>query len=150
MREPDLGKGMAEVARLYQLSPKRLETWKGEWWAKGEVAFPGKGACPQARLDGERIAELERKIGQLGAAFPLGPYPFHVAARAKVYAHQFAETNKQSHADVHAILKSCFLPRAIVLCVHRRRSIYNPRFHDVGEYRADGLPGEKLHRQLHS
>jgi transposase len=49
---------------MYQLSPKRLETWKGEWRAKGELAFPGKGAGPQPRLDAERIAELERKIGQ--------------------------------------------------------------------------------------
>ena len=64
MRELDSGKGMAEVARQYQLSPKRLETWKGEWRAKGELAFPGKGARPRARLDAERIAELERKIGQ--------------------------------------------------------------------------------------
>ena len=64
MREIDLGKSMAEVARLYQLSPKRLEVWKGEWRAKGELAFPGKGAQPQPRLDAERIAELERKIGQ--------------------------------------------------------------------------------------
>jgi transposase len=64
MRELDSGKGMAEVARLYQLSPKRLETWKSEWQAKGELAFPGKGARPQARLDAEHIAALERKIGQ--------------------------------------------------------------------------------------
>jgi len=64
MREIDLGKSMAEVARRYQLSPKRLEVWKGEWRAKGELAFPGKGARPQPRLDAERIAELERKIGQ--------------------------------------------------------------------------------------
>jgi transposase len=64
MRELDSGKGMAEVARQYQLSPKRLETWKGEWRAKGELAFPGKGARPQARLDSERVAVLERKIGQ--------------------------------------------------------------------------------------
>ena len=42
MREIESGKGMAEVARMYQLSPKRLETWKGEWRAKGELAFPGK------------------------------------------------------------------------------------------------------------
>jgi hypothetical protein len=41
-----------------------LETWKSEWRAKGELAFPGKGARPQARLDAERIAALERKIGQ--------------------------------------------------------------------------------------
>jgi transposase len=64
MREIDSGKGMAEVACMYQLSPKRLETWKGEWRAKGELAFPGKSARPQPRLDAERIAELERKIGQ--------------------------------------------------------------------------------------
>jgi transposase len=64
MREIDSGKSMAEVARMYQLSPKRLEVWKGEWRAKGELAFPGKGARPQPRLDAERIAELERKIGQ--------------------------------------------------------------------------------------
>ena len=64
MRDIDSGKSMAEIARTYQLSPKRLETWKGEWRAKGEFAFPGKGARPQAKLDAERIAELERKIGQ--------------------------------------------------------------------------------------
>lgn len=64
MRELDSGKGMAEVARAYQLSPKRLETWKSEWRAKGELAFPGKGARPQGRLDADRIAQLERKIGQ--------------------------------------------------------------------------------------
>src|ERR1700758_2096003 len=64
MREMDSGKSLAEIARQYQLSPKRLETWKAEWRAKGELAFPGKGGRPQARLDAERIADLERKIGQ--------------------------------------------------------------------------------------
>jgi transposase-like protein len=64
MRELDSGKSLAEVARACQLSPKRLESWRSEWRAKGELAFPGKGARPQARLDAERIAELERKIGQ--------------------------------------------------------------------------------------
>ncbi len=28
------------------------------------LAFPGKSARPQSRLDAERMAELERKIGQ--------------------------------------------------------------------------------------
>src|ERR1700693_6425226 len=64
MREIDSGKGMAEVARMYQLSPKRLETWKSEWRAKGDLAFPGKGAQPQSKLNADRICELERKIGQ--------------------------------------------------------------------------------------
>lgn len=64
MREIDSGKSTAWVARNYQLSPKRLEVWKGEWRAKGELAFPGTGIHPQPKLDAERIAELERKIGQ--------------------------------------------------------------------------------------
>lgn len=64
MREIDSGKSTAWVARNYQLSPKRLEVWKGEWRAKGELAFPGAGTGAQPRLDAEKIAELERKIGQ--------------------------------------------------------------------------------------
>ena len=64
MQEIDSGKSTAWVARNYQLSPKRLEVWKGEWRAKGELAFPGTGTHPLVKLDGERIAELERKIGQ--------------------------------------------------------------------------------------
>ena len=64
MREIDSGNGMAEVARMYQLSPKRLETWRSEWRAKGDLAFPGKGAQPQSKLNADRISELERKIGQ--------------------------------------------------------------------------------------
>jgi hypothetical protein len=39
MRELESGRSMAEVARMYQLSPRRLEIWKGEWRAKGELAF---------------------------------------------------------------------------------------------------------------
>src|SRR5260370_18334256 len=57
-----------EIARKYQLSPKLLERWRGEWRAKGESAFPGigrRGADLPALDDARRIAELERKIGQL-------------------------------------------------------------------------------------
>ena len=64
MQEIDSGKSTAWVARNYQLSPKRLEVWKGEWRAKGELAFPGTGTQPPVKREGERIAELERKIGQ--------------------------------------------------------------------------------------
>ena len=64
LREIDSGKSTAWVARNDQLSPKRLEIWKGEWRAKGELAFPGTRTSAQPRLDAERIAELERKIGQ--------------------------------------------------------------------------------------
>ena len=65
MRELDSGKSMAEVARMYQVSPHRLEAWRGEWRAKGELAFPGHAGRLQSSLDAERIPELERKIGQL-------------------------------------------------------------------------------------
>jgi transposase-like protein len=50
------------------LSPKLLERWRGEWRAKGELAFPGigrRGADIPGLDDARRIAELERKIGQL-------------------------------------------------------------------------------------
>jgi transposase len=68
MRALDAGSTMAEIARKYQLSPKLLERWRGEWRAKGELAFPGigrRGADLPALGDARRIAELERKIGQL-------------------------------------------------------------------------------------
>jgi transposase-like protein len=68
MRALDAGSATGEIARKYQLSPKLLERWRGEWRAKGESAFPGngrRGADLPALDDGRRIAELERKIGQL-------------------------------------------------------------------------------------
>jgi putative transposase len=68
MRALDAGSATGEVARKYQLSPKLLERWRGEWRAKGELAFPGngrRGAELPAVDDARRIAELERKIGQL-------------------------------------------------------------------------------------
>jgi transposase-like protein len=68
MRALDAGSTAAEIARKYQLSPKLLERWRGEWRAKGELAFPGvgrRGVDAPGLDDGRRIAELERKIGQL-------------------------------------------------------------------------------------
>jgi putative transposase len=68
MRALDAGSATGEVARKYQLSPKLLERWRGEWRAKGELAFPGngrRGGEHPALDDARRIAELERKIGQL-------------------------------------------------------------------------------------
>jgi transposase-like protein len=68
MRALDSGSTTGEVARKFQLSPKLLERWRGEWRAKGEAAFPGigrRGAELPAVDDARRIAELERKIGQL-------------------------------------------------------------------------------------
>jgi transposase len=68
MRALDAGSGTGEIARKYQLSPKLLERWRGEWRARGELAFPGtgrRGSELPALDDARRIAELERKIGQL-------------------------------------------------------------------------------------
>ncbi len=68
MRALDAGMAVGELARKYQLSPHLLERWRGEWRAKGELAFPGvgrRGLDPPALDDARRIAELERKIGQL-------------------------------------------------------------------------------------
>ena len=68
MRAIDAGSTTGEIARKYQLSPHLLHRWRGEWRAKGENAFPGighRGADLSALDDARRIAELERKIGQL-------------------------------------------------------------------------------------
>jgi len=68
MRALDAGATGREIARKYQLSPHLLERWRGEWRAKGEMAFPGigrRGAGLLAVDEARRIAELERKIGQL-------------------------------------------------------------------------------------
>ena len=50
------------------MSPKLLEKWRTDWRAKGPaLAFPGNGQRAEAPvLDQPRkIAELERKVGQL-------------------------------------------------------------------------------------
>jgi transposase len=68
MRALEAGATTAATARKYQLSPKLLERWRGEWRAKGEAAFPGighRGLELPAREDTRRIAELERKIGEM-------------------------------------------------------------------------------------
>ena len=52
MRALDAGSTTGEIARKYQLSPKLLERWRGEWRAKGESAFPGIGR--QSRSPGAR------------------------------------------------------------------------------------------------
>lgn len=64
MREIDSGASTGEVARKYQLNPNRIEVWKSQWRAQGELAFPGKGNRTEPKHDAERIVELERKIGQ--------------------------------------------------------------------------------------
>ena len=68
MRELDAGGSASEIARKYQVSPTLLWRWRAEWRAKGEASFPGLGRHVEptpALDDARRIAELERKIGQL-------------------------------------------------------------------------------------
>ena len=68
MRALEAGSTTGEIARKYQLSPHLLQRWREEWRAKGEQAFPGigrRGGELPAVEDARRIAELERKIGQL-------------------------------------------------------------------------------------
>ena len=68
MRALDAGASTGEIARKYQLSPKLLERWRGEWRARGEAAFPGigrRGNGLPALDDARHIADLERKIGQI-------------------------------------------------------------------------------------
>ena len=67
MPEIDGGRPIGEVARHLELSPHLLERWRSEWRARGDLAFPGigrRGVTP-AMTELQRIAELERKIGQL-------------------------------------------------------------------------------------
>lgn len=67
MRAMDAGETGGQVARRMELSPKLLEKWRVEWRARGESAFPGKGNrnSGDPPSDERRLAELERKIGQL-------------------------------------------------------------------------------------
>jgi len=68
MRALDAGATNGEIARKYQVSPHLLERWRSEWRAKGDLAFPGigrRGTALPAVDEARRIAELERKIGQM-------------------------------------------------------------------------------------
>jgi len=67
MREIEGGRRIGEVARRLEVSPQLLERWRGEWRARGELAFPGIGrrGVSAGLNELQRIAELERKIGQL-------------------------------------------------------------------------------------
>jgi transposase len=61
VRRLELGASVAEVARACEVNPNVLHRWRRERRENGEKAFPGLGP---RRAEENRVAELERKIGQ--------------------------------------------------------------------------------------
>jgi transposase-like protein len=61
LRRLDLGASIAEVARACEVNPNLLHRWRKEVRDYGVKAFAGMGV---KRADEERIAQLERKVGQ--------------------------------------------------------------------------------------
>lgn len=61
VRRLELGASVAEVSRACEVSAKMLCRWREELRQFGEKAFPGAG---QKREEGDRLARLERKVGQ--------------------------------------------------------------------------------------
>jgi transposase len=61
VRRLEAGGCMAQVARALEINPNTLHRWHRERQTNGENAFPGLG---RRRADEDRIAELERKVGQ--------------------------------------------------------------------------------------
>jgi transposase len=55
------GKSAAEVARAVEEHPSDLYRWRRELEEHGAQAFTGAG---RKRADEDRVAELERKVGQ--------------------------------------------------------------------------------------
>jgi transposase-like protein len=61
LRQLDAGVSIATVARSCEISPGVLHRWRRDFQQSPEQAFPGLG---KKRADENRVAELERKIGQ--------------------------------------------------------------------------------------
>ncbi|HEY4758285.1 MAG TPA: transposase [Chthoniobacterales bacterium] len=61
LRQLDAGASIAAVARSCEIDPSLLHRWRRDFQQSPEQAFPGLG---KKRADENRVAELERKIGQ--------------------------------------------------------------------------------------
>jgi transposase-like protein len=61
LRQLDAGASIAEVARSCEINPSILHRWRRDFQQSPERSFPGLG---KKRQDENRVAELERKIGQ--------------------------------------------------------------------------------------
>ncbi len=57
----EMGASVAAVARALEVSPSLLQRWRQEFRESPGRAFPCGG---KRRLDADRVAQLERKIGQ--------------------------------------------------------------------------------------
>src|SRR5438128_2072405 len=62
LREIEAGKSIAVAAREYEVHPTLINKWQSNYGQYAEQAFAGNG---RAYKDEARIAELERKVGQL-------------------------------------------------------------------------------------
>lgn len=61
LRQVDVSGSIAAVARSCEINPNLLHRWRKNFQEAPEHAFPGLG---KKRTDENRVAELERKIGQ--------------------------------------------------------------------------------------
>jgi transposase len=61
LRRLQSGQPVAEVARALEVHPTELYRWRNELDEHGERAFQGVG---KKRVEENRVAELERKIGR--------------------------------------------------------------------------------------
>jgi transposase len=61
LRQLDAGVSIAAIARSCEINPNVLHRWRRNFQQAPEHAFPGLG---KKRADENRVAELERKIGQ--------------------------------------------------------------------------------------
>ena len=62
IREIEAGKTVAQAAREHQLRPNLIGRWQKEHAQYGEHSFAGAG---HTYTESAKIAELERKVGQL-------------------------------------------------------------------------------------
>ena len=62
IREIEAGKTMAQAAREHQLRPNLIARWQKQHGQYAERSFAGAG---HAYTESARVAELERKVGQL-------------------------------------------------------------------------------------
>lgn len=60
VREVEAGKSVAQIARAHQVHPNLVRQWRKRYGEKGAHAFEPPQPDPE-----QRIAELERLIGQL-------------------------------------------------------------------------------------